>query len=188
MKKVIFILTLLALQQTYAQSSDKPFSLGAKVQIGELGLFGIEGEYLMKPNVKIINSVLLSANINSLKIKTDFGRVTGTGFEVGIGARKYILKENKSKGLFIDANVNYGAIKFDEKLKYGMVTFDAKGKYRYISLVNASIGYKFLYKNFVAEPSISGRYNVELKGEDFVDNKDIDNLLFNVGFKLAYQF
>jgi hypothetical protein len=172
------------------QSQEKlnKFSVGIKVQAGNIGLFGIEGEYVLSNEYKYSSAILLNINANALEIKTDYGNTIGTGFEIGIGSRKYLNSKSKKYGFYKDTYFNYGSVQFDDKLDYNNASFKVNGTYKYISIINFSTGYKFLLKNFVIEPSLSVRYNIELKGIGFVDNKDIENWLFHGGLKIGYSF
>lgn len=172
------------------QSQEKinQFTVGIKAQTGNIGLFGIEGEYLLANEYKYFSSILLNINANALKIKTDYGNTIGTGYEIGIGSRKYLNSSKKKYGFYKDSYINYGSVQFDDNIDYNNASFKVEGSYKYLSILNASIGYKFLLKNFVIEPSIAVRYNIELKGTGFVENKDIDNWLYHGGLKIGYSF
>lgn len=196
MKQVFFLCTLLMSSMIFSQenkmtntssSNTSSFNLGLKAQFGKIGFFGIEGEYLLEKPL-FINSVLLSAGASAAKLKTDYGTISGTGFEVGLGVRKYLNEKSLSKGLYADFGMNYGTVKFDDELKFNYGYFKANGKYNYLSIANVSVGYKFQIKKFFIEPSVSGRYNIELKPTGFVENKDFDNILANGNIKIGYSF
>ena len=82
----------------------------------------------------------------------------------------------------------YWEIKYDDKIDYNNASFIIDGKFKYISIVNSSLGYKFFINRIIIEPTVSVRYNIEIKGEKFIDNRDIDNFLFNAGLKIGYSF
>lgn len=188
MKKTITLLSLLIYSFASAQESKDKLNIGVKAQTGTIGLFGLEAEYPLAKENKYANSLLVSINANAMKLETAYGNTIGSGFEFGIGSRNYLNLKSLQKGLFIDTNINYGSIKFDDKIDYDNSSFKVDGKFKYISILNSSLGYKILIKSIVIEPSVSARYNIEIKGEGFIDNKDIDNFLFNAGLKIGYSF
>lgn len=186
MKKQITILSFLFTSFILAQETNSKFNLGLKYQVGQIGAIGIEAEYFGNKNLK--SPLLFNANLTGLSIKTDYGDAVGLGYEVGIGSRNYLNKNSLPKGVYVDSYINYGSITFNDDLSFNNGKFNVDGKFKYISILNSSIGYKFLIKKFIVEPSISGRYNIEIKAKGDIDNKDINNFLFNAGIRLGYTF
>lgn len=186
MKKQFTIFAILFTTVFFAQETNSKFNVGLKYQIGPIGAIGVEAEYFAGKDSK--SPYLFNVNLTGLNVKSDYGDVMGYGYEVGIGSRNYLNKESLLKGWYVDSYINYGSISFNDDLNVNNGTFNLDGKFRYISILNSSIGYKFSIKRFIIEPSVSGRYNIEIKAKGDIDNKDIDNFLFNAGIRLGYTF
>ncbi|MDI9865459.1 hypothetical protein QM480_14045 [Flectobacillus sp. DC10W] len=187
-KIILFAILIYCFSNAHAQVANEKFNVGLQFQAGRIVQLGVEGEYILKPNGKYLNSLVGSITSNGMQLNTDFGNIIGTGFEIGFGKRKYLNTKGNLDKFYFDTRINYGSINFDKQLDYNKASFSANGNFTYLSILNATLGYKLLLKKIIVEPSLSVRYNIEIKGTGIVDTKDINNFLFNAGLKLGYSF
>ena len=185
MKKILFISAFLLSLVSFSQN--KINSIGIKFNSGTISTLGIEYEHNFETNKDSIGTTSL------IYISTNYvdypNSVDNSGFEMGLGTRKYFSKKKNGTGLYSDHYLIYGNSKFDDTFSTPLGTsYKFSGRFSYFSLFNLNIGYKFKFSNFVIEPNIAGLWNWEIKGKGDVDNKNVDNLNFRGGLKLAYQF
>lgn len=184
MKKIIFMAILLP-TMLFAQEkpSDslrvKKYTISGNLNVSEPGTFGFSFEN--NSDEKNQSYIL---NLSAAVLTVDFGGkdVTGTGFAIESGLRKYF--DDGYGGFYGENFISYGSVKFSESF-IGVGSFE--GKYSYFSLFNTNVGYKWNLGNFSIDPSIGYIWKWEIKNDGF-ENRDVDNLSLRWGIKAGYRF
>ena len=158
-------------------------TVSAFVLASEPGQYGISFEDEKEGGMQ---SGLFNLAYGSMTYKnTVLGDLTGNGFVIELGARRYHRKRGVKTGLYAENFISYGAIKFDESTP----TEKFEGTYSYWSLINPNIGYKLIISDhFVIEPSVGANWKWEVRGKGDVDNKDFFNIVLRAGVKVGYRF
>ncbi len=129
-------------------------------------------------------SSILKLSYISKNVNINSQTVIGNGFEVSFGPKFYSRKNpNMLTRFYTELDIlNYSRIYFCDK--------NYSGVYEFFKIpIIPNFGYKFvLAKALSVDISAGMRYKIEIKGRDDVDNNQFDEIDFNAGFRLGYQF
>ncbi|WMI70066.1 hypothetical protein [Mangrovimonas sp. YM274] len=142
---------------------------------------GIELEIISnnEDSDKPIKTATAFLGYSMMDYSTPVGSATGNGYTFWLGSKTYFNKEN-AKGFYIGNNFNFGAVWFDEN--------GVDGRFSYLSLFSPELGYKFKFGNLIVEPIIGTAWNIEIKGQGFIDNKYVDNWQHRGALRIGYSF
>jgi hypothetical protein len=179
MKKIILSLAMMVIST--AAFSQK--SIGLFTEFSEPSTIGASFEFKVKKdkeNKKQTTSSILNVGFNTLSYDIGNTSITGTGFTIQAGQRTYF---DGPKGWYSENFLIYSSTKFDEVLN----SVSLKGKYSYWSIINPTVGYRFELGKIAIDPSIGINWKWEVKGTGIIDNKEINNLTWKAGIRLAYK-
>jgi hypothetical protein len=182
MKKILLLLLAVPLAG-FAQEK----TISGYLQYGNPWSYGASYEFHWKQKTDdhfettLINLAYATARLEDSGLKVD-----GSGFIVNLAHRMY-LEKDAAKGLYGQGSIEYGRMKFDDTV----AGFNFEGTYAYFSIFNPAVGYKWIVadgKGLTIDPSIGVNWKWEVAGKGDVDNRYIDNFVFQAGVKIGYSF
>ncbi|RZJ72172.1 hypothetical protein [Flavobacterium sp.] len=169
---------------------DKKVTVSAFGSFPELNQVGLSVEFLGNKKTKAMNdksfsfysSKIVNVAYGMMEYDIPGGEIDGKGFVVEIGQRTYFL--GKNSGPYLGNYLSYGRISFDDDFGPGA----DDGTYSYFSLFSPELGYKIKAGPVAIDPFIGVMWKLEIKGEGYIDNKNVDEWVPRIGLKIGYEF
>lgn len=107
--------------------------------------------------------------------------IDGQGFVVELGQRTYFM--GKNSGPYLGNYISYGRISFDDETILG-----DDGVYSYFSLFSPEVGFKAKLGPVAIDPFVGIMWKIEVKGQGYIDNRNVDEWVPRIGLKIGYEF
>ena len=180
---------------TASQTSvyDKKVTVSAFGSFPELNQAGLSVEFLGNTKTKAMDSKSFSF-YSSKVVNVAYGMMDydvnvpgvddleGKGFVVELGQRTYFL--GKNSGPYLGNFLSYGRIQFDEDL--GLA--GDEGTYSYFSFFSPEAGFKMKAGPVAIDPFVGIMWKLEIKGEGYIDNRNVEEWVPRIGLKIGYEF
>ncbi|NUY79458.1 hypothetical protein HUK80_01010 [Flavobacterium sp. MAH-1] len=172
---------------------DKKVTVSAFGSFPELNQVGVSVEFLGNQKTKSMDAKSFSfysskiVNVAYGMMKYDVNvpavdDIDGQGFVVELGQRTYFL--GKNSGPYLGNFLSYGRISYDDD--FGV--FGDDGTYSYFSFFSPEAGYKIKAGPVAIDPFVGIMWKLEIKGQGYIDNKNVEEWVPRVGLKIGYEF
>lgn len=172
---------------------DKKVTVSAFGSFPELNQVGLSVEFLGNQKTKSMDAKSFSfysskiVNVAYGMMKYDvnaFGidDIDGQGFVVELGQRTYFL--GKNSGPYLGNFLSYGRISYDDDIPF----LGDDGTYSYFSFFSPEAGFKIKAGPVAIDPFVGIMWKLEIKGQGYIDNKNVEEWVPRVGLKIGYEF
>jgi|GEM_PF-439698 len=169
---------------------DSNVTISAFGSFPEQNQVGLSIEFLGSKKTKAMNdksfsfysSKIVNLSYGMMDYDVPGADIDGKGFVVELGPRTYFLGRNS--GPYLGNYVSYGRFTFDDDFGGG----NDDGTYSYISLFSPEAGFKAKLGPVAIDPFIGIMWKIEIKGEGYIDNRNVDEWVPRIGLKIGYEF